>query len=185
MKPDPFIRPLERDELPEAMRCSHDRAVSIRGDGTFIGVMGHAPDVLDWYGDFYRRVFYGGAVPVAIKELVRFRLSTLHGCAFCNRGNRLDALAAGLTELQLSAIDDPGAACWSGAERAALRLAGEMSLGNPGGVLSAELYADLRQHFPDAQIVELGVTMAVLTGMAKFIFTFDMVERESYCEFGR
>jgi hypothetical protein len=26
--------------------------------------------------------------------------------------------------------------------------------------------------------------MAVLTGMAKFLFAFDLVEREDYCEFG-
>jgi alkylhydroperoxidase family enzyme len=164
MMPQPQVPPLQRDELPEAMRESHDRAQRIRGDATFVGVMGHAPDVFDWYADFYRRVFHGGAVPVRIKELIRFRLSTLHGCAFCNRGNRLDALAA---------------------ERAALRLAGEMSLGKPGGTLGPELYADLRRHFDDRQIVELGVTMAVLTGMAKFLFTYDLVEREDYCEYGR
>jgi hypothetical protein len=25
----------------------------------------------------------------------------------------------------------------------------------------------------------------VLTGMAKFLFTYDLVEREDYCEYGR
>lgn len=185
MMPQPQVPPLPRDELPEAMRESWDRARRIRGDATFVGVMGHAPEVFDWYAEFYRRVFYGGSVPVRIKELIRFRLSTLHGCAFCNRGNRLDALAAGLSESQLAAIDDPDAACWGEAERAALRLAGEMSLGQPGGTLGPELYAELRRQFDDRQIVELGVTMAVLTGMAKFLFTYDLVEREDYCEYGR
>jgi hypothetical protein len=60
-----------------------------------------------------------------------------------------------------------------------------MSLGNSGGVVSPELHDDLVRHFDNEQLLELGVTMAVLTGMAKFLFAFDLVERESYCEFGR
>lgn len=184
-KPNPFILPLSREQLPEFMRPAHDRALAVRGDSTFIDVMGRAPGVFGWYADFYQRLFHGGRVPVAMKELARYRLSTLHGCAFCNKGNRLDAMAAGLSEAQLAAIDDVDAACWSDAERAVIRLAEEMSLGKPEGVLSEELHAALTRHFDDEQILELGVTMAVLTGMAKFLFAFDLVERESYCEFGR
>jgi hypothetical protein len=30
---------------------------------------------------------------------------------------------------------------------------------------------------------ELGMIMAVLCGMAKFIFAFDLVEKEDYCPF--
>lgn len=184
MLPTPHVPPLSRDDLPPPMQAAHDRALQLRGDATFIGVMGHAPELFDWYGEFYRRVFYGGRVPVRIKELVRLRLSTVHGCAFCNRGNRLDAAAAGLDDAQLRAIGDETAACWSPPERAALRLAGAMALTAPQGHMDAALYADLRAHFDDAQIVELGMTMAVLTGMAKFLFAYDLVEKEDYCEFG-
>jgi len=184
-KPNPFIPPLSRDDLPPFMQSVHDRALAVRGDATFVDVMGHAPDVFTWYGDFYQRLFHGGRVPSAIKELARYRLSTLHGCAFCNKGNRLDAMSAGLTEAQIAAIDDIEAPCWSDAERAVIRLAEQMSLGNSEGLVSPALHAGLAHHFDNEQILELGVTMAVLTGMAKFLFVFDLVERESYCEFGR
>ena len=184
-QPNPFIKPLSREALPDFMRAAHDRALAVRGDSTFIDVMGHAPGVFAWYGDFYQRLFHGGRVPVVMKELARYRLSTLHGCAFCNKGNRLDAMAAGLSEAQIAAIDDAEAACWSAAERAVICLAEEMSLGKSDGVVSPELHAELACHFDNEQILELGVTMAVLTGMAKFLFAFDLVERESYCEFGR
>lgn len=115
-KPNPFIPPLSRDELPSFMQAAHDRALAVRGDSTFIDVMGRAPSVFAWYGNFYQRLFHGGRVPVAMKELARYRLSTLHGCAFCNKGNRLDAMAAGLTELQIAAIDNAEADCWSAVE---------------------------------------------------------------------
>ncbi|NDE02712.1 MAG: carboxymuconolactone decarboxylase family protein, partial [Gammaproteobacteria bacterium] len=81
-------------------------------------------------------------------------------------------------------IDDPAASCWSPAERAVLELASAMALTSPRGTLTEDNYRRLREHFDDAQIVELGMTMAVLTGMAKFLFAFDLVEREEYCEFG-
>ncbi len=185
IKPAPFIAPLSREALPEFMRLAHDQALAVRGDSTFIDVMGHAPGVFAWYRDFYQRLFRGGGVPVAMKELARYRLSTLHGCAFCNKGNRLDAMSAGLSEAQIAAIDDLEALCWSDAERAVIRLAEQMSLGKSDGVVSAELHAELVRHFDNEQILELGVTMAVLTGMAKFLFAFDLVEREGYCQFGR
>lgn len=158
--------------------------MKLRGDATFIGVAGHAPEMFQWYGEFYQRVFHGGRVPRRIKEIVRLRLSTAHGCAFCNKGNRVDAAEGGLNEAQIAAIENPDHPQWQPAERAALKLAGEMMLTNPGGSLSADLYREARQHFDDAQLFELGMTMAVLTGMAKFLFVYDLVEKEDYCEFG-
>lgn len=184
MGPQPLLSRVAPEELDETMGAARERALAQRGDATFIEVAANAPHMFDWYARFYSEVFYGGRVPVRFKELLRLRLSTLHGCAFCNRGNRVDAARAGLTESQLRAIDDPGASVWSDADRAVLEIAGRMSLLQPGATLDAPLYADLRRHFDDGQIFELGMTMAVLTGMAKFLFTFDLVEREDYCEFG-
>lgn len=184
MKPRPHLQPLPREQLPPALQAAHDRAMTLRGDATFIQVAGHAPELFDWYGRFYQEVFHGGRVPRRVKELVRLRLSTAHGCAFCNKGNRVDAAEAGLTAAQIQAIDKPDDPAWSPAERAALRLAGEMMLTNPRGSLSPALYQEARAHFDDGQLFELGMTMAVLTGMAKFLFVYDLVEKEDYCEFG-
>ncbi len=49
---------------------------------TFREILSSAPEMQRWYVDgFYSEVFYGGSVPVRIKELVRLRLSQIHGCA--------------------------------------------------------------------------------------------------------
>jgi AhpD family alkylhydroperoxidase len=184
MEPTPLLPRVPAEMLNEAMRASRERALALRGDATFIEVAANAPHMFDWYARFYAEVFYGGRVPVRFKELVRLRLSTLHGCAFCNKGNRVDAARAGFTDAQLRAIDAPESAVWSEEERAILEVAARMSLQQPGASLDAALYARLRRFLDDGQIFELGMTMAVLTGMAKFLFTFDLVEREDYCEFG-
>jgi AhpD family alkylhydroperoxidase len=180
-KPAPQIARVPRARLPAAMQAAYDRAMELRGDATFIEVAGNAPDLFEWYGEFYRRVFYGGRVPVRIKEIVRLRLSTVHGCAFCNKGNRVDARAAGLSDAHLRAIENEADPIWTPQERAALKLAAQMALTRQRGSLDAGLYREARQHFDDAQLFELGMTMAVLTGMAKFLFTYDLVEKEAYC----
>jgi alkylhydroperoxidase family enzyme len=68
-------------------------------------------------------------------------------------------------------------------EKAALKLADEMVLNNQRGDLNSELYKELKKDFTDGEIYELGMIMAVLVGVAKFTFVFDLVEKEDYCQF--
>lgn len=182
--PDTPFRRIPREALPPNMQAAWQRSMEIRGEADFIEAAGNAPELFDWYADFYQRVFYGGRVPVRLKELARIKLSTVHGCAYCNRGNRVDALAAGLTEAELGSLDDPDAAVFAPVERAVVRLAERIAIGSASGEVDPALYAELRAHLDDAQIFELGITLAVLTGMARFLFAFDLVSRESWCSFG-
>jgi hypothetical protein len=48
----------------------------------FSAALRAAPHMREWYLEgFYQRVFFAGRLPVRLKELVRLRLSLLHGCA--------------------------------------------------------------------------------------------------------
>ena len=49
--------------------------------------------------------------------------------------------------------------------------------------MTPELFKRLRAHFSEADILELGVAMAIISGMAKLSFVLDLVEKESYCPF--
>ena len=66
-------------------------------------------------------------------------------------------------------------------DRALLQLADQVVLTNMHGHLDAALYAALRAHFDDGQIFELGMTAGVLTGMAKFLFVYDLVDKVANC----
>ena len=48
------------------------------------------------------------------------RLSTLHGCRFCNQGNRADASAAGFSDEEIDAITDMSSDVFQGADKAVL-----------------------------------------------------------------
>ena len=184
MKPNTPLHRVPRDDLPPSLQGAHDASMKLHGDATFVEVLGNTPHMLEWYRkDFYERLFYSGRLPRRMVELVRLRLANVHGCAFCNRADRISAAQAGITEAEMEALTDHANGPFSPAEKAALALADVMVLTNPKGAVTPELYAGLKPHLSDAQMVELGMIMAVLCGMAKFIFAYDLVEKEDYCPF--
>ncbi|TXL70721.1 carboxymuconolactone decarboxylase family protein [Vineibacter terrae] len=96
-----------------------------------------------------------GPVPLRLREIVIDRT-----CARC--GNEYEwgvhiaifAERAGLTAAQQHATvhGDADAACWSDDERAAIRLADAL---HDGAAIPDDVWAALRAHFSDAQILEL------------------------------
>ena len=184
MKPNTPLQRLPREQLPPQMQKSFDGSQHILGDTTFVQVFGNAPHVFDWYmQDFYEKLFYKGRIDRRILELVRLRLANIHGCAFCNKFDRIEALGAGVPEAQIDALPDYENGPFTEREKAALALADVMVLTNPKGHITKEIHARARRHFTDGEMVELGVVMAVLCGMAKMIFAYDLVEKEDYCPF--
>ncbi len=186
---DPQLKPVDRDQLPADLQELYDTGVERTGDATIVGVMGHNPDVTRWYfNEFYANLFYNGhawaKVDVRTKELLRLKLSKQHGCQFCNRFNSVEARQAGITDKHIDAIFDSDAEIWDDKDRAVMALADEMLLQNMEGQLSADLVAQLKKFYSEADIIELGMIAAVLTGVAKWIFTFDMVNREETCPIG-
>jgi len=72
---------------------------------------------------------------------------------------------------------------FQGADKAVLSLAMRLSMIDTGGRIDDASFEMLSEHFDDAQIIELGMVGAFLSGMAKFLFVFDLVEKEADCPF--
>ena len=133
--------------------------------------------------DFYKKLFYSGRIETTLVELVRLRLANVHGCAFCNKGDTAHALKSGITQMQINELDNYLDGPFSDREKLALELGDEMVLTNKNGYVGKDLYDRLKTEFSDGEIYELGMIMAVLVGVAKFTFVFDLVEKEEYCIF--
>ena len=87
-----------------------------------------------------------------------------------------------MTEAQIEALSgDADNDVFTPREQAVLRACDQMALTNLHGYLNDELIADLKTHFSDGEIFELGMVMAVLCGFAKFVFCFDLADREETC----
>jgi len=179
---------IKKSDLPERLIPAWERSMARRGEAKIIGGFAHAPEIWDWYVDrFSGEMFYAGTVPVKYKELGRLRLSQLHGCASCNRGNRLDAKDNGLTDMQIRHIANADHPCFDTADKAVLALADLLSLQSISGKdpqrLDMATYQALKAHFTDGHILELSLALSMLAGVAHFLFAFDLVEKEEYCEF--
>lgn len=179
-----MLKRIPKDQMSHSIRAGFDKSIELRGEGRFFEVFANHPDLYDWYVDsFYKQVFYSDTVDRKYKELLRLKLSTTHGCKFCNQGNSVDALEAGISQEQIKHIDQYQVGPFDEQEKLVLELADQISLSSPNGNLSEDLYERISEHFTDKQILELGMVAGILTGIAKFLFSFDLVERESYCQF--
>lgn len=184
--PDPLLPRVPHADMASDIADMARASMDLRDDATFFEVMANNPDLLRWYIDgFYGDVFKSGRVPADALEVLRLRLSAQHGCKFCNQGNRLNARAAGLSDAEIDAVFTDDFSALRAHLVPVAQLSDALKLTNPLGALDKALHDRLAEHYSPAQIVELGLIGGVLTGIAKFLFAYDLVEREETCPFPR
>lgn len=76
------------------------------------------------------------------------------------------ARQAGLTEVKIAALDNGESDLFTPRERAALRFAELMATDHLR--IDDAVFAELRRHFSEAEIVELGVSTALFVGLGRF-----------------
>jgi len=104
-------------------------------------------------------------------ELVKTRASQINGCAYCLDMHTKDARAHGETEQRLY-----GLSAWretpyySARERAALEWTEHLTLIADKGVPD-ELYARMKEHFSEAEIVHLALAVAQINAWNRLVLT--------------
>ena len=89
MKPEPALKRVNPSGMHEDIATAWEASMALPGDATFFEVFANHPDLYRWYvGSVYGEISRGGVVAQPFKELLRLRLSTLHGCRFCNQPGR-------------------------------------------------------------------------------------------------
>ena len=175
---------MPRAQMAPEWQGAWDMLNKLTGDATFVEVFAQAPALLEFVMQkFYAGVFFGGSVDQRYKQLARLQLSLIHGCRTCNKQNIPGAIAAGFSAAQIEALQDGRLDAFNAVERAVIEYARQVALSNMEGQMTPDLFKSLREHFSEAEILELGTAMAVISGMAKLSFVLDLVERESYCPF--
>ena len=124
---------------------------------------------------FGKALKMGRTLPERLVELVRLRVAFFNQCRSCMAIRYADAVADGVSEDLDCSLEKPHEANdLSAAEKSAIRF-GELmatdhlAVGDP-------VYADLRRHFSEAQIVELGMTVAFFVGFGRLAATWNMIE---------
>ncbi len=181
---DTLLTRIPPEHLDARWRPAWDMLNQLTGSATFVEVFAQAPELLDFVmNSFYATLFFGGQMEGRYKQLARLKLSIVHGCQTCNRQNIPGARAAGFSQEQIDALVAGDCTPFDAAERAVIDYAAQIALTNHDGRMTPELLARLKAHFSEAQILELGTVMAVISGMAKLSFVLNLVDKEPYCPF--
>lgn len=151
----------EPEELSPFLRTLHDES----GDNTpllphIARVFAPASDLLEsflaWYFPWHvNDESVPARMPLRTKELVRLRLATFSGCAACKAARMAEDV---IPEAEAIGVDGSPEA-YSPAEREALAFAEKFALDHHA--IDDGDFARLREHYDDAQILEL----VVLTGV--------------------
>jgi alkylhydroperoxidase family enzyme len=114
-------------------------------------------------------------LPDRLLELVRLRIAFVNQCRTCMAIRYPGAIEDGLTEDMVCSLEKPYEATdLSDAERAAIRY-GEL-LATDHLAIGDDVYDDLRAHFSEEQIVELGTYCAFCVGFGRLGATWHMIE---------
>jgi AhpD family alkylhydroperoxidase len=108
----------------------------------------------------------------ALLDLVRLRASQINRCAFCIDMHWKDLRASGESEERLYMLDAwREASCYTGRERTALAWAEAVTLIAEGDV-SDSLYAQAREHFSEAELVNLTFAVVAINGWNRLNVSF-------------
>jgi AhpD family alkylhydroperoxidase len=138
-------------------------------------MMAHTPDIAKGFVAFAAAQKLSRTLPERLMELVRLRIAFHNQCRSCMAIRYTDAVNEGVTEdLVCELADPPTAANLTEAEKAAIRY-GDLLATNHLAITDA-IYADLRQHFTEVEIVELGMFAATCVGFGRLGATWKMVD---------
>ena len=111
----------------------------------------------------------------ALRELVKTRASQINVCAYCLDMHTKDARAQGETEQRLYALNAwRETPFYTDRERAALEWTEHLTLIAERGVPD-ELYARMREHFSEAEIVNLTLAVVQINGWNRIAISFRSV----------
>jgi alkylhydroperoxidase family enzyme len=134
-------------------------------------VYAHHPRILAGYGGLEYATEKADRVPKDLKMLAATKAAAIAGCEFCMDIASMLSTRSGVTEAQLRALPDhANSGEFSELEKLVLDLAVGMTR-TPVDVPD-ELFAKLREHFDEAQLVELANEIAVENYRARFNWTF-------------
>ena len=139
------------------------------------GVMAHAPGLSKAMNVFAGSMFERSTLPRRMIELVRLRVAFHNQCRSCMAIRYQSAIDDGLDEGAVCSLEKPfEAQNLSAREKAAIAYADISSTNH--FAINEETFDELRKHFTEAEIVELGMFTAYFIGFGRLAAAWDMVE---------
>ncbi|WP_375486558.1 carboxymuconolactone decarboxylase family protein [uncultured Mycobacterium sp.] len=116
-----------------------------------------------------------GTLSPRLVELIRLRIAFHNQCRSCMAIRYRSAIDDGVTEDTVCSLERPAeAADLSAAERSALNFADLFATNHLA--IDGTVYDELRQHFTEDELVELGLHCATMVGFGRMVATWDVAD---------
>jgi AhpD family alkylhydroperoxidase len=166
---------LPLDQWDPELRAMTDADHGSKLEQTMGAVMAHAPGMAKALNGFAGGMFASTTLPKRMIELVRLRVAFHNQCRSCMAIRYQSALADGLDEGAVCSLEKPFEATdLSPREKAAIAYADIASTNH--FAIDDATFDELRRHFTEAEIVQLGMFVAYFIGFGRFAASLDMVE---------
>jgi uncharacterized peroxidase-related enzyme len=151
---------LERDQATPEVAAVYDALLKQRGVvPNMFKTLAHTPGLALGMAGFLKALLSDGALPGWYKELLATRMSVLHESQYAVSAHALSAKQKGASDEQIAAVKgDFEGGPFTESEKVGLRCAERLH--SSGRDLDDVAFANLKQVYSDAQIVELVVTAA-------------------------
>ena len=138
-------------------------------------IISHRPEIAAGLGAVTDAINHRGTLPRRLVELIRLRIAFHNQCRSCMAIRYDEAVQDGVTEELVCSLERPGEADdLTDAERAALRFADLFATDHLA--IDDEVYDDLRQHFTEAELVDLGILCAYCVGVGRMVATWRVTD---------
>ena len=130
----------------------------------------------------WNKVLYKGVLPHKLKEMCRIRISVAHQCGYCSTVRSNVAKAEGLTEDMIDHLigSYETSSHFTARERAALHYADLFKQGEHA-IDKDEVYEELKKHFSEEEIIELGMLCAQTDGVGKLVKSLNVLSWDDAC----
>ena len=169
----------QSDEAKELIAQSESRGAP---DPRVVSSMVRNSKVGGAWVKYWNSLLYDGLLPHTLKELCRIKISVAHRCGYCSTVRSKVAQSEGLAEDKVAELHNfETSENFTDREKAAIRYATLFKTGDDG-VDSDQVYDDLRVHFSEEEIIELGLFCAETDGAGKFVRSLQVLSWEEACD---
>jgi alkylhydroperoxidase family enzyme len=165
------IDPIPYDELSDdaRRRMSEGTATGMYTTIAPLQVVARSAIALEAMDDAYRAIFKRGVLGQRLQELLRIRSAQLNMCAPCGESRKDESL----TDDDIACLVDPSR---GGADpRESLALSFLELFATDHHSIGDEMFRELKQHFTDEEIVELGYLCSQFVGGHRFMHILDVM----------
>ena len=169
------LEQIKAEDWPEELKAMLKPELLTDLEQGLMRYFAHTPELVKGLVAFSGGLKLNRTLPERLVELVRLRIAFFNQCRSCMAIRYTDALDDGLTEDLVCSLERPQEAeDLSPAEKAAIHYGELMATDHLR--IDDEVYAQLKEHFSSAQIVELGMICAFFVGFGRLAATYHMVD---------